>query len=490
MSHDHRVEVPTPGAARGQFVLGPASGLPREGFAYREHDGWRLGTCALPVVELRSRDGALLGWCLGYPVLDGVLVSDAVTVGTSDTARVEWSAVDDLYERLAGRFLLVLLAAEEPTVVLDAYGSLAAVYSADERVVASTTSLIDAEWDTELVELSGFPERGTWLPFGLTLRRGVRRLQANHALDLRQWRTHRHWLPVPASVDSSPAELAVLVHDHIRRSIGAVAAEHPLSLSLTAGRDSRILLACARDFLEQASLFTLVPDAVDTVDAHLARRLAGRFGLRHETLPTMPAAPWQLSEWLSATGHAVSGELWKGHRSLQGLDPGRALLPGTAGEVGRGHTFRPGDPVEGVVDPRTLLQRLRLPADELYLEHAEAWLGGLSALPYESTLELAYIEQRLSCWAGPGHYGNQFSRFEMAPFASRPLFRAMLALPLDYRHGEQLTTDILGMAWPELLELPFNRFTGLRGTARVAASRARRLVRRGVPARVGSRQAT
>ena len=282
----------------------------------------------------------------------------------------------------------------------------------------------------------------------------------------------------------------MLVHDHVRSTIGAVAAEHSLTLSLTAGRDSRILLACARDVMERTSLFTLVPEMADSVDAHLACRLSDRFELRHETLPVVPAEPGTLSEWLSSTGHAVSGNLWQGHRSLHRLDPARALLPGTAGEVGRAHTYRLGDPVEGVVSPRTLLKRLRLPAHDLYLEHAEVWLAGLPELSHESTLELAYVEQRLSCWAGPGHYGNQTSRFELAPFASRPLFRAMLALPLAYRHREQLTTDILRRAWPELLELPFNRFTGLRRTARAAASRARRLARAAVPAPRGSRQRT
>ena len=157
MSHLDPTEIPPARAQRGQFVLGPATDRPRDGFTHREQGGWRLGTCELPVVGLRSRDGDALGWCLGHPVLDGVLLGDDITVGTSETARVDWSVVDALYERLAGRFLLVLLAADEPTVILDAYGSLAAVWSADERVVASTTTLIEAEWDTELLEASGLP---------------------------------------------------------------------------------------------------------------------------------------------------------------------------------------------------------------------------------------------------------------------------------------------------------------------------------------------
>jgi hypothetical protein len=481
MSYFERPDLQDVRDLRGQFVLTRSPGRVPEGFTRREHGGWELGSCDLPVVGLRSRAGAPLGWCLGHPIVDGVLTSADIMVDTADTARVDWTAVDALYERLAGRFVLVLLTAEEPTVLMDAYGSLAAVFSAQQQIVASTPTLIGADWDDELIRITGFPDRATWLPFGLTLRQGVRRILANHALDLRGWRTERHWLPTPPSAATSGADVAVVVHERIRSAIDAVAAEHPLTLSLTAGRDSRVLLACARDHLDRAALFTLVPDGTDTVDAHLAERLASRFALPHEFLPVLPADPRGSGGWLASTGHAVGGELWRAHESLRRLDPTRVLLPGTAGEVGRAHTFRPGDPAESAVRPETLLRRLRLPAHALYLEHAEAWLAGLPDLPYETTLELGYIEQRLSCWAGPGHYGNQASLFELAPFASRPLFSAMLAAPLAYRHGEQLATDICRIAWPELLKVPFDRFTGPRGTARAVVSRAKRVVKRAVP---------
>jgi hypothetical protein len=473
---------------RGQFVLSAAPGRVPDGFARVAKAGWELGTRDLPVLDLRDRDGAWLGWCVGHPIVDGVLGGEIV-VEKGPEGRVDRAALDALYDRLAGRFLLVLLAVQEPVVLLDAYGSLAAVYSAGEGVVASTPTLIEADWDDELIELTGFPERATWLPFGLTLRQGVRRLQANHALHVRTWRTERHWLPTPPVGTSADGDVASVVLEEIRRGIGAVAAAHPLSLSLTAGRDSRILLACAREHLDRTSTFTLVPSGAVTVDGHLAGRLASRLGLQHEFLPVLPAEPDGLNAWLATTGHAVGGELWQAHESLRRLDPTRVLLPGTAGEVGRGHTFRAGDPRDGQVSPDILLQRLRLPRHPAYLHHAEEWLGALPALPFETVLELGYIEQRLSCWAGPGHYGNQASLFELAPFASRRLFRAMLGSSLDYRRRERLATDICGMAWPELLELPFNRFTGVRGTVRRAVVGARRVVRRAVPGAAATRRA-
>ena len=99
-------------------------------------------------------------------------------------------------------------------------------------------------------------------------------------------------------------------------------------------------------------------------------------------------------------------------------------------------------------------------------------LTELPDLPYSTVLELAYVEQRLSCWAGPGHYGNRTSRFELSPFASRRLFSRMLSLPLDYRNAEQLTSDVFPQAWPELLDLPFDEFTGPRGARDTVARRS------------------
>ena len=471
--------LPSPAELRGQFVLAADGNAVPDGFERRALGGWTLGTSDLPVVDLRDRTGAHVGWCLGHPVADGVLLGDGDTLLVGDPA----AAVDELLEVLAGRFLLVLLGGGAPLVAPDAYGSLAAVWSAEQRVVASTPTLVAAEPDVALAEATGFPYRSTWLPFGRTLARGVRRLVADHVLDLRTWRVQRSWAPSPEA-GGTGEELAVLVRESVQRTIEAVAAVAPLTLSLTAGRDSRLLLACARGVLDRTTTFTLVSPGPRTVDPHLASRLAARHGLRHEQLPVSRATDGPaLERWLAVTGHAVGGELWHAHGALARLDPRRALLPGTAGEVGRAHTWRPGDPEDGPVAPDTLLERLRLPRLDVHLAAAEEWLAGLPELPYATVLELGYVEQRLSCWAGPGHYGNRTSLFELSPFASRPLFRAMLAAPREYRSGEHLTDDVCRAAWPELLDLPFNRFTGVRGATRRGLGAARRVARRAVGAR-------
>jgi hypothetical protein len=458
----------------GQFVLSEDLLLLPAGWTRHTLAGWWLATNELPVLAVVDRSGRPRGWAVGHVIDDGVLSSGPIRLDTDERRRMDWAAIDALYERLAGRFLLVLLPEDEPTVMLDAYGSLAAVHSESQRTVASVPTLLGGDVDRGLAEATGFPSRCTWLPFGLTLTLGVRRLAADHSLDLRTWRTQRRWIPpVPeAGVDTEEAAEEILTG--LRRTMDAVARAHPLTLSLTGGRDSRVLLAAARESLDDTSFFTF---GAGTVDEHLARRLAARFRLRHTVLVTEETASDRLDGWLAVTGHAVGGELWRVHESLRLLDPRRVLLPGTAGEVGRAHTYRPGDPEEGPVTAETLLQRLRLPALTPFLDGASAWLAALPELPFSTTLELGYIEQRLSCWAGPGHYGNRTSLFELSPYASRPLFRRMLSLPLEYRRREQLASDIFRIAWPELTALPFNRFSGLPGSARALRSATCRLGR-------------
>lgn len=444
----------------GQFVLSQDTALAPDGWDVRNRCGWTLATCRLPVLDVVDRHGRRMGWALGHLVDDGVLTRGPLRLDTDDLDRVDWVVVDALLERLAGRFVLVLLPASEPTVLLDAYGSLAAVHDPSRRAVASVPALLGRGADRVLAETTGFPDTCSWLPFGLTLSSGVHRLQANQSLDLRSWTTRRRWSPPLPGADADALAGAEAILSGLRCTIEAVAREHPVNLSLTGGRDSRVVLAAARGVLERATFFTL---GADTYDTHLADRLAARHGLRHLVLPPEETSPEEMDSWLTVTGHAIGGELWRVHASLARLDPAAALLPGTAGEVGRAHTHRPGDPEDGQVTPEVLLQRLRVPQLPIFLDGAERWLSDLPNLPFATVLELAYIEQRLSCWAGPGHYGNRTSAFELSPFASRALFSRALSLPLGYRRREQLSDDVIRMAWPELAKLPFNRLPGARG---------------------------
>src|SRR4029077_6543503 len=87
-------------------------------------------------------------------------------------------------------------------------------------------------------------------------------LLPNHSLDLHRWTIRRFWprkargrLPLKEAAEKGAKQLRALTLAASRR--------FPLSLPLTAGRDSRALLAAARDVAKEVHFFTLeMPDMI------------------------------------------------------------------------------------------------------------------------------------------------------------------------------------------------------------------------------------
>jgi hypothetical protein len=153
---------------------------------------------------------------------------------------------------------------------------------------------------------------------------------------------------------------------------------------------------------------------------------------------------------------------------MQKLERNKVLLHGIAGEVGRSFYWLPTD-YEGMkLSATEILFRANFPFHQAVLRETEKWLTELSGFNAFAILDLFYIEQRLGCWAAPQHYGNQTSMFELSPFNHRRIFSCMMRLPYEYRRQQELSNDICRDLWPELLDLPFNEFTGAKKYAHEA----------------------
>ena len=340
-------------------------------------------------------------------------------------------------------------------------------------MIASTASLIDAPGDDALRSELAFPDRDVWLPGGLTFSHGVSRLQANHRLDFATWTPVRHWQPPPVGSSTDVGDVVTAVRDNLAR----VAAQAPMTFCLTAGHDSRMLLACARPFVEQSTFITFGPEH-ETLDTEVAKVIARSLSLEHEVLRIEHASPAQRSTWVELTGSAVSGSILDLHPTLMQLDPARVLLPGITGEVGRTYYWDGADAEDTELQAADLATRMTLPPHPRLLGALDSWLEALPSLSTFQILDLAYIEHRLSCWAAPQHYGNQRSRFELAPLSSRASFDAMLRLPYEFRAEGGLFREVCRTTWPELLSWPVNRYPGMKGVARGAMGRVKRVARR------------
>lgn len=460
-----------PTALTNQFILAYELSHIPQGWVVYEHGGWQLAAHpSLSVLTLHSKDGAMCGWVLGVVISqDGSVVQRSLVLQGSTDAEL-----GQVLAALRGRFALIVLERERQRIYPDAAASLSLVFGQGQGPAAATPSLFDLRQfprDVPLIEGLGMPGSGKWYPFGLTPRQGVQRLLPNHFLDLQSWQQKRFWPTAVLEVrDSTISDLIKPIGERMRSTIAAVADRWYFHLPLTAGQDSRVLLAAARDVIARGRCFVMSTGRTD-MDAAMARRVAHQAGVELDVLPTVSGSQQDLDRWLYLTGESVAGRIARDYVTLKRLSPSWALLPGTGGEVGRGFYWREDDfygesAHPEPLTPETVIRRIKLPVVEPLVSRAAAWLASLAGQSRLAVLDLLYIEQRLGCWAGPQQYGvDPFVACHLSPFTDRVVFEAMLGLPVFYRREARLARDLCQLMWPQLADLPFNEWPGFRGWA-------------------------
>jgi hypothetical protein len=253
------------GGLAGQFLLSREQRHVRDGWRARCQLGWHLHThLSLGVSDVVGPGGETAGWLLGYPIESA---RQAMLIGPWRLTHTPCAANARDIERqlytLAGRYVLVLLGENLRRLYLDPCGTLSLVYSVTDLLAGSTSEVLG---DKELAD-SGLVERisstretsGTWYPCGLTPWRNLRVLPPNHYLDVDGWTIRRHWPtsePTSVSNRSQCLDVVEAIAARITGNIRAVVDTYPTVMTLTAGRDTRMLLSCARTMIGQLLFVT------------------------------------------------------------------------------------------------------------------------------------------------------------------------------------------------------------------------------------------
>lgn len=459
----------------GQFFIARSAPAAPDRWSRREHAGWHLAAHAdLPVINLRARDGGALGWVIGHAVdTTGAFIRGDLRLPFDTPADFRSDVFERELYRHGGRYACAVLGPHVSRFYLDPGGTLATVYAPDRATVASTSSLIhfaDAEAYAARKNAEPLVPANHFYPAGLTADPEVHRLLPSHCLDLNTWGAERHWQIEPiarASRDEIEPLIGRIV-DRMRDTLRAATAGQPAYMGLTAGRDSRMVLAAARDVKERVGWVTFdYPDAEKHADVHMARKIARRFGLEHEVVPLTKPCLAEQQRYLHHIGYAGS------HGKARDFDGAcatylrrdRAWLTGFGGEVGRAFYWRESDQPGVRLTTDELLSRMKMPRPD-FRAPLDAWRRrtGVAHDPFK-LLDLMYLEQRLGCWASVHGYGTAPFVAQLTPFNHRDVFDAVLRLPPEYRSGQHFAEAIIRRAWPELLELPYQQLTGVRKLA-------------------------
>ena len=334
------------------------------------------------------------------------------------------------------------------------------VFDPASRVAAATTGLLlDDDGYRRRFERTRHEHlnilRDGWFPAGLTDHQGIVRQLVNHRLDLATMRQQRHWPGAQIATTDDPAGAVAETCRTSRAVIDAMRAKGDAVFGLTAGNETRVLLAICRDIAPEITFTTV--DALETqLDITRATEIAGRFGLQHRRLPVRMATEAHARTWHARTGHTVGRpNMWR-HRTVAPLGEARAFIAGLGGEIGRAFFWRASDTVETEIGPETIVARFGMPPHACVSEAVARWHPSVAPFDAFLRLDLAYLELRVGCWGFASAYANP-AVFNMNPMISRCAFQAMLSLPPDWRRENRMITEAIAQHSPELLDLPINR---------------------------------
>jgi hypothetical protein len=408
--------------------------------------------------------GYLIGWLFAPELGPGLVPAGAVPAPRHGQAYEDWA------RNFSGKFVCYLAGTEGGSFHLDATGSLGVVYDPSDGMLASVPDLLpsvarqaspafDAAREAALGPIGHFG-------FGETSVPGIRRLLPNFALDARTFVQTRIWPTADATDGNHDLARTRRIYEAVRTAVAVGVGDAPGALHLTAGTDTRMVLAAAWDWRHELPFFTIAPAVGGrSLDADIAGRLAARFGLEHFLIATGPLAATRRRELLRRTGFCVADGAFEAAAISELLEGQWHFVGGVGGEIGRAFYWNRHDIGAPRPTARELVARTGVVTGPDTLRAAAAWLAGLPDLPTPTIWDLAYLEIRAGHWAGALTYVFRGARPTMSAFNSFAAVREMLALGAEYRASGAYVRDFLALADPALITVPLNRRSGLRALA-------------------------
>jgi hypothetical protein len=464
--------IPTTKDWHGQFVISREPASPNAGAASHTAGHWNVhayaGAPVTPILDGQGqRIGLLIGTAIDYET--GSVLSQPFKLERLDDAAIEAG----LY-RLGGSWLCIMAGGGIERIYLDANGTLSLVYDPQTRAAASTAGLLlddgayTTRFERELHAALDVPGEG-WFPSGLTAHRGIKRLLCNHYLDLATFQTARHWPVQDFAHTGSTDESAHRVAEIVRKQAEALLERGKVVVALTGGNETRFLLAAYKPLIKDLTFVTVAAPSTAR-DVVLAKALAERFGLRHTLLPLQEATVAEQAAWAYATGHCVTGPNMASHPTIRPLRDGYDyFLGGLGGEIGRAFFWRATDTSDMPLTVADLVPRFGMPQSDAVTEATADWLWGVQGYNALTQLDLAYMELRMSAWSAAQTYAQSFVN-HLHPLITREIYTHMLNLPPEAKRGNLLIKSAIAQSWPELAEIPINRYGDYRDLMHAAMS--------------------
>lgn len=449
-----------------------------ETWALVNFSGLHIEHCpSLPITRITDRAGEIIAVVLGVGITAGsACLGLTATVDGGDQALERW------IESLSGRFVAVAVFGSERRLYLDPAGNLSAVFNAGAGILASSVPLaITGPLLPHSTIDKGLVLQGkSRLLFGETSDRRVTRARPNHYVKIDDFSSVRHWPRSDtafADLDQDRRARFMEINDRLARNIAALVNRFDCALPVTAGMDSRIILAAAFPLLDRIKEFYCYHLNRSTrVDAVGAVRLAEQLAIPIRIISRR--SPWVQNSLPSTFDDEEyqrmvlrTGWCFKMRRDwarFVALTPRvDVVLRGTGLEMTRANKWTDAN-VKQPCNAKSGLRALTglragkkrdSKAEKRYqhlLAEYENWMDTLPEPAHARLYDLAHVELMLP--SGPVlEYSAYVEHFTVNPFNDRRLYQLTAAIAPRARMRGSLVRKSIAANNPSLLNVPFHR---------------------------------
>ncbi len=471
---------------RRQFLLAPTDTAPLPGWRTERVSGRHGDDLFLhthPELGLaHARGPHVTAWLLGYaidpdhPDHDDQAIADELVRGLADARSAPQAT-----ERLGGRFIVIVADERETLLFTDPCGlrqvfqtlpSAAATWCASEPGLIAKALGFDRDpvADAEFARSSAItahPEY--WWPGVASPFVEIEHLLPSHFLDLATRETERFWPWAPREPGPMLAA-AEECADLLDRLLIAGRARFPLAVTMTAGFDTRTILAASVNVSDDAWYHTLTHAGLsrDDTDCRVPRELLGGLGVAHHELECpsldLETASDEIREFAAIYRANVTDahEAWipLAYAMYRDFPPERVSVKGNCSETGRNAYYRFGGHPESIT-AADLARYTHMDGNAFAERHFGRWLEGARHTDTElgyNLLDVLFIEQRMGNWQAMAQLEWDLFQESYTPFNCRAVLDAMLRVAINERgpQADPLHTEICRILWPEVLSLPVN----------------------------------
>lgn len=351
--------------------------------------------------------------------------------------------------RLTGRFVLATLAAGELLVGGDACHLRQILYGTlnGKRWIGSSEKLLLLMAGTAL-QMSASKQQFMRSPLFLRNEQAwvgagghddrVSRLLPNHVLSYPTGRARRLPMRLPTQ-SGNESDAITMASRLLQGSFAALLPHHRLIQPVTAGLDSRLLLAASLPFKDQIEyyIFARQDNPGTQQDADVACVLAERLGLRFQVITPARVSP-EFQQRLAAE-HLFPRDLSKientQHHYLRADKDHVVNINGNGAEVCRAYYGRE---VRQPTFSRVCHYLGYAPEDAFVQQALEGWYTEARAFADQSGFHLSdllYWEQRMGNWGAATPLEQDIAIEEFAPFNNKHLLSSLLTIQSHRRCG-------------------------------------------------------